>query len=167
MLRVPSTEKDRISYSVRRGDVIFTRTSETLEEIGLASTCLMDIEDATFAGFLIRFRPFASVLHPEFSKYYFRSSKLRFFFVNEMNIVTRASLSQELLKKLPVLLPPIEEQIKIAKKLHEQEVIFEKLIENAFNAIQLMQERRTALISAVVTGKIDVRGWVAPEVAVF
>ena len=29
-------------------------------------------------------------------------------------------------------------------------------------AIQLMQERRTALISAVVTGKIDVRGWRAP-----
>ncbi len=156
---VQSTEKDRISYSVRRGDVIFTRTSETIEEIGLASTCLMDIEDATFAGFLIRFRPFTSVLHPEFSKYYFRSSKLRFFFVNEMNIVTRASLSQELLKKLPVLLPPIEEQVKIAEKLYEQEVIFEKLIENAFNAIQLMQERRTALISAAVTGKIDVRGW--------
>ena len=163
---VQSTEKDRISYSVRRGDVIFTRTSETIEEIGLASTCLMDVKDATFAGFLIRFRPFDSLLYPEFSKYYFRSSKLRFFFVNEMNIVTRASLSQELLKKLPVLLPPIEEQKKVAKKLNEQEVVFEKLIANAFNAIQLMQERRTALISAAVTGKIDVRGWVVPEVKV-
>lgn len=161
---VQSTEKDRISYSVRRGDVIFTRTSETIEEIGLASTCLMDVKDATFAGFLIRFRPFENVLHPEFSKYYFRSSKLRFFFVNEMNIVTRASLSQELLKKLPVLLPPIEEQIKIAEKLHDQEVVFEKLIANAFNAIQLMQERRAALISAAVTGKIDVRGWQVPDV---
>ena len=37
----------------------------------------------------------------------------------------------------------------------------------AEQAIQLMQERRTALISAAVTGKIDVRGWEAPEVAVF
>ncbi|WP_201567113.1 restriction endonuclease subunit S [Psychrobacter immobilis] len=161
---VQSTEKDRISYSVRRGDIIFTTTSETIEEIGLASTCLTEIKDATFAGFLTRFRPFTNLLYPEFSKYYFRNSKLRFFFVNEMNIVTRASLSQELLKKLPVLLPPLEEQIKIAQKLHKQEILFRKLIENAFKAIQLMQERRTALISAAVTGKIDVRSWQVPNV---
>ena len=40
-----STEDDRIAYSVEKGDVLFTRTSETIDEIGFASTCLETIKD--------------------------------------------------------------------------------------------------------------------------
>ncbi len=154
---VESTEQDRISYSVHVGDVIFTRTSETVEEIGLSSVCLKAIKDATFAGFLIRFRPNTGELYPCFSKYYFRNILMRTFFIKEMNLVTRASLSQDLLKKLPVPLPPVSEQIEIAEFLDKKSAIFEKLTKNAEAAIELMKERRTALISAAVTGKIDVR----------
>lgn len=87
-------ESDRINYSVEEGDVFFTRTSETVEEIGFSSTCFNTIPNAVFAGFLIRFRPFTNLLNKNFSKYYFRCELHRRFFVNEMNIVTRASLSQ-------------------------------------------------------------------------
>jgi type I restriction enzyme S subunit len=80
-----------------------------------------------------------------------------------MNLVTRASLSQDLLKKLPVPLPPLDEQKQIAQFLDDKSAIFSKLIENAESAIVLSKERRTALISAAVTGKIDVRNWVAPK----
>lgn len=159
---VESTEQDRISYSVHVGDVIFTRTSETVEEIGLSSVCLKAIKDATFAGFLIRFRPNTGELYPCFSKYYFRNILMRTFFIKEMNLVTRASLSQDLLKKLPVPLPPVSEQIEIAEFLDKKSAIFEKLTKNAEAAIELMKERRTALISAAVTGKIDVRDWQVP-----
>ncbi|WP_104035273.1 restriction endonuclease subunit S [Vibrio jasicida] len=159
---VRSTEKDRETYSLLRGDVLFTRTSETIEEIGLSSACLEKIPEATFAGFLIRFRPIELTMHPEFSKFSFRNQLIRAFFVKEMNLVTRASLSQELLKKLPVPLPPLEEQIEIAEFLGSQEERFQCLFENAEKAIQLLKERRTALISASVTGKIDVRNWQAP-----
>jgi type I restriction enzyme S subunit len=156
---VQSTEQDRKLYSVVTGDVIFTRTSETVEEIGLSSTCLKTIKDASFAGFLIRFRPEYDVLDAGFSKYYFRNMLMRTFFIKEMNLVTRASLSQDLLKKLPVPLPPLDEQARIAKFLDNKSAIFEKLTENAESAIELMKERRIALISAAVTGKIDVRKW--------
>lgn len=154
---VQSTEQDRKIYSVVAGDVIFTRTSETVEEIGLSSTCLTTIKDATFAGFLIRFRPSLNVLNAGYSKYYFRNVLMRTFFIKEMNLVTRASLSQDLLKRLPVTLPPVEEQIRIAEFLDKKSAMFEKITENAESAIELMQERRIALISAAVTGKIDVR----------
>src|SRR5690606_8108980 len=50
-----STDSDQKIYSVMDGDVFFTRTSETVDEIGFASICFRDIEKATFAGFLIRF----------------------------------------------------------------------------------------------------------------
>lgn len=76
-----------------------------------------------------------------------------------MNIVTRASLSQDLLKKLPVLIPPIDEQKKIAVFLDKKSEIFADLTGRAEVAINLLREHRTALISAAVTGKIDVRGW--------
>ena len=102
-----STDEDKFAYSVKEGDVFFTRTSETIEEIGFTSTCIKTIDNATFSGFLIRFRPYKGFLYSGFSKYYFRSQLHRRFFVKEMNLVTRASLSQDLLKRLPVLLPPL------------------------------------------------------------
>lgn len=160
---VQSTDNDRRIYSVQRGDVLFTRTSETIEEIGFSSTCLRDVEDATFAGFLIRFRPIPNTLLPEYSKFYFRNILLRAFFVKEMNLVTRASLSQELLKKLAVPFPNLDEQKQIADFLSAKELVFEKLINDCVKQIELLKERRTALISSAVTGKIDVRNWQAPH----
>jgi type I restriction enzyme S subunit len=58
--------------------------------------------------------------------------------------------------------PPIEEQILINKKISDRMKVFQNLENNAARGIALLQERRTALISAAVTGKIDVRDWVAP-----
>ena len=110
-----STEEDQKQFSVKEGDVFFTRTSETVEEIGFASTCMTTIENATFAGFLIRFRPDSNILNKGFSKFYFSSSTHRTFFIGEMNLVIRASLSQELLKRMPVVIPPMKEQIEIAE----------------------------------------------------
>jgi len=156
---VQSSEEDRERYSVEYGDIFFTRTSETVEEIGFSSTCLQNIPDAVFAGFLIRFRPESRFLHPLFSKYYFRNQGLRIFFNKEMNLVTRASLSQDLLKLLPVPLPPLEEQERIAEYLESVTSSFSALLEHGMKSIELLTERRSALISAAVTGKIDVRNW--------
>lgn len=73
------------------------------------------------------------------------------------------NIGQDNIKEARVLIPPLSEQINIVKYLEEMQNNFDKLISNAQRAIELMQERRTALISAAVTGKIDVRGWQAPE----
>ena len=159
---VQSTLEDRQRYSLQYGDVLFTRTSETIDEIGFASVCLKDIRDTCFAGFLIRFRPTGAELDPDFSKYYFSNELLRAFFIKEMNLVTRASLSQDLLKLMPVTLPPLSEQRAIAEFLDAKTLSFEQLEKDAKQQIALMQERRAALISAAVTGKIDVSDWTPP-----
>ena len=154
---VQSTIDEQENYSVKEGDVFFTRTSETKEEIGIASTCMSSINGATFAGFLIRFRPFKNTIHKGFSKYYFRSSLLRSYFVKEMNLVTRASLGQELLKNLPVPLPSISEQKDIFNYL-ELKIKESLLISNKIQKeIELLVEYKQALIFEAVTGKIDVR----------
>lgn len=156
---VESTDVDRKVFSVKSADVFFTRTSETIEEIAMPSVCMADIENAVFAGFLIRFRPNNNGLVKEFSKFYFQNASLRAFFVKEMNLVTRASLSQDLLRNLPVLLPSPSEQTAIADYLEAETQKIDDLIDLNQQTMDKLKEYRTALITAAVTGKIDVRNW--------
>ena len=67
------------------------------------------------------------------------------------------------LHNMEVPIPSREEQKEIINFLTKKMKGFDDLLFKAQQAIQLMQERRTALISAAVTGKIDVRDWVKPE----
>lgn len=64
---------------------------------------------------------------------------------------------------MKVCIPPLEEQQFIIEYCVEKQRQYNYLIDSAEMAIKVMQERRTALISAAVTGKIDVRDWVAPD----
>lgn len=154
---VNATEDDKKLYSVEYGDVFFTRTSETIEEIGIASTCFETIGEGTFAGFLIRFRPITNRLSPRFARFYFRSALGKRYFVKEMNLVTRASLSQGLLRNFTVLLPSLREQEEIASYLEQKTVAVEKSITLIKNQIEKLKEYRQSLIYEAVTGKIDVR----------
>lgn len=153
-----SNKKQQETYSIKSGDVLFTRTSETIEEVGLASTCLKTIDEAVFSGFLIRFRPYNNILDINYSKYYFRSHVVRNSLVNDMNVVTRASLSQTILRNVIVILPPKIEQKSIHQYLEEKIGRIEKTIDRIRKEIDLITEYRISLISAVVTGKVDVRG---------
>ena len=153
---VQSTDEERERYSVKRGDIFFTRTSETIEEIGFTSVCTKDIENATFAGFLIRVRPIDDSLNPDYAKYYFRSDIHRRYFVKEMIIVIRASLGQELLKKLPVLLPSKEEQREIADYLDSKCAAIDTLISKKRQLIDELTAYKKSLIYEFVTGKKEV-----------
>lgn len=153
---IESSESERKNYSVQKGDIFFTRTSETIEEVGLTAVCLKSIEKATFAGFLIRVRPNKDIINPLFSKYYFRSEHHRQFIVKEMNLVTRASLGQELLKRLPVLLPPLHEQQEISTYLENKCVAIDQSISKKQLVIDKLAEYKKSLIYEVVTGKKEV-----------
>ena len=66
-------------------------------------------------------------------------------------------LSRSALGRLPFAFPPLPEQTAIAEFLDSELAKFDTLTAEAQRAIDLLQERRTALISAAVTGQIDVR----------
>lgn len=112
---VNSTEKERQTCSIKRGDVFLTRTSETDDELGMSSVALKDYPNATFNGFTKRLRPLGNVeIYPEFVAYYFRSPRFRANIVGMSSITTRASLNNSMLAELPLLLPNYEEQVRIA-----------------------------------------------------
>lgn len=157
LVETDATEKER--YSVRLGDVFFTRTSETIDDIGISSTCMNTIEDCVFSGFLIRFRFYKSQLIPNYSKFHFQAEWKDTFIESRMNIVTRSSLSQTVLGQVPVIVPPIADQNIIIYYLEERTQEIDALIKLEEQKIKSLKEYRQALISEAVTGKIDVRDW--------
>lgn len=153
---VETTEEERKKYSVEKGDIFFTRTSETIEEVGFSSVCEKTIEDACFAGFLIRVRPINDLIETKFAKYYFRSKHHREYLAKEMNLVTRASLGQDLLKSMIVLIPPREEQLEIAEYLDHKCNAIDESINKKQKIINQLMGYKKALIYEVVTGKKEV-----------
>ncbi|HDM8185726.1 TPA: restriction endonuclease subunit S [Vibrio harveyi] len=75
---------------------------------------------------------------------------------------TKVQLSLEDIRELVIAFPPQEEQLQIEVYIDTKLSQFENLMQKAYLQVELLQERRTALISAAVTGKIDVRNWQAP-----
>jgi type I restriction enzyme S subunit len=87
-----------------------------------------------------------------------RSEFAQFYFMTRSKQSTNlASISSTNLMELPVVLPPDDEQVAILDHIRGQTSRFDALTVEAHRAIDLLQERRTALISAAVTGQIDVR----------
>lgn len=115
---VESTDKERDGCSVKRGDVFLTRTSETMNELGMSCLALKDYEGATFNGFCKRLRPNEQCeLVPEYVGYYLRSPKFRQAMVAFSTMSTRASLNNEMIGRLEISYPPKEAQRHIAHVL--------------------------------------------------
>ena len=134
---VQSTEKEQMSYSIQRGDVFITRTSETMDELGMSSVALKDYPQATYNGFTKRLRPLIPErIHPEYIGYYFRTPAFRSGFTAFSTMTTRASLRNEDLLSIKVPLPDIQTQRRIADILFA----YDDLIENNQKQIKLLEE---------------------------
>lgn len=133
---VDSTDKERASYSIRRGDIFVTRTSETYDELGMSSVALVDYRHATYNGFTKRLRPKDDSLLPEFIGYYLRGREFRSLFQQFAQMTTRASLKNDELLSLRVPVPPLPIQRRIAGMLSA----YDKLIENDRRQIELLEE---------------------------
>ena len=133
---VQSTDSERENYSIRRGDIFVTRTSETSDELGMSCVALKDYPNATYNGFTKRMRPITDRVVPEYVGYYMRTPCFRGEFLAFSTMTTRASLRNEDLLSLSIPLPPIEIQKKIANILSS----YDDLIENNQKQIKLLEE---------------------------
>lgn len=133
---VQSTSKEQLTYSIKKGDVLITRTSETIEELGMSCVALKDYPTTTFNGFCKRLRPFTDKVDPLFIGYYMRTPLFRSNFIKVASLITRASLRNEDLLRFNVELPCIDKQQKIADILFK----YDKLIENNNKRIKLLEQ---------------------------
>ena len=101
------------------GDVIFTGSSETLEEVGLSSVTTKEIyEDIYLNSFCFYWRLHnKSLFLPDFLKHLFRSNHLRSQIKKTASGVTRYNVSKELMRQILIPIPPIELQREIVRIL--------------------------------------------------
>lgn len=133
---VQSTNKEREACSIMRGDVFITRTSETMDELGMSSVALKDYPNATYNGFTKRLRPISDKVIPEYIGYYLRSKKFRSKFMAFSSMTTRASLANNDLLSMEVEIPGKSTQQFIASILSR----YDSLIENYKKQIKLLEE---------------------------
>ncbi len=89
---------------------------------------------------------------------YMKSDAFRQGVENQINTNTQGNVGIKDLQHVKIAVAPMDDQTAIAAFLNSENTKFDTLTTEAQRAIDLLQERRTALISAAVTGQIDVRG---------
>lgn len=118
---------ERENFSARKGDVFFTRTSETVDEIGMASVALDELENAVFSGFVLRARPTSRALDSLFAGYALRSESIRRQIGATASYTTRALTNGRLLSAVRLNVPPLHEQQAIAAALSNADALIEAL----------------------------------------
>lgn len=143
---------------LKKGDVLVVQTGAGTGDVGLVT----EREEGFNCHALIILQPNPSYLCGEYLSFVLQSdygySKL--FSIRTGGMHPHLNCGEVQFVKVP--LPPLGEQSSITSYIRSQIEKIDNLIMKQNIAISLMQERRTALISAAVTGKIDVRNWQAP-----
>ena len=154
-VRVSTEELER--YGIQRGDVFFTRTSETQEEIGKTSVLLDEVKDGVFSGFVLRARPITKLLLPEYCAYCFESTTFRRDIVRYSTYTTRALTNGSTLSKLKIPVPSLEIQSRIVQVLDNFEMVCNDLNIGLPKEIELRQKQyeyfREKLLTFVAEGE--------------
>lgn len=150
---------ERGSKLIRSGDLLTVRTGTP----GVTTTIPAELDGCQCFTMLVS--TINSQHEPLYYSFYLNSSSARYGFSLFAWGSAQQNISVPILKDTFVTVPPRAEQKLIVEFIGEQTKVFDEMSSKAQSAITLLKERRTALISAAVTGKIDLRGWQAPAEA--
>lgn len=146
---------DQISkFSLRSGDVIFTKDSESADDIAKAAYVPNDLPGVV-CGYHLSIIRTGIALSGKYIKRYFDSYPAKAYFEVHANGLTRVGLGQQAVNTLPVPLPPLPEQIQIARFLDYETARIDALIAEQQRLIELLKEKRQAVISHAVTQGLD------------
>lgn len=146
---------DLARYSLRAGDVLMNEGGD-FDKLGRGHVWDGSIEPCIHQNHVFAVRPWG--VSPQWLNVVTSSDYAQFYFMSRSKQSTNlASISSTNLMELPVVIPPCVEQGEVLNAIDAQCATCERMIEDAIKAIKLLLERRSALISAAVTGKIDVR----------
>lgn len=111
---VNSSKKELEEYNLKKGDVLFIRSSVKREGVGQASVLQTDLDGTVYSGFLIRFRTEINTIELLFKKYCFATKSFRNQVLAYCTTSANTNINQESLKKISLSVPFKEEQKKIA-----------------------------------------------------
>jgi type I restriction enzyme S subunit len=142
------------TYAVVLGDVLFNRTSETQEEVGLASVYLGE-EKTVFGGFVIRGRPRQGAFDPVYSGYALRAPWIRSQIVPMGQGAIRANISQANLALVVAPVPELPEQRAIASALSDVDALLDGLT----RIIAKKRDLKQAAMQQLLTGQTRLPGF--------
>ena len=143
----PNEKQNLVKY----GDIFFTTSSETPEEVGMSSVILEEIDESVYLNsFCFGFRPHNfNRVKPEFIRYLLRSEKVRRSISLLAQGATRYNLSKTQLLKITLNIPSLGEQQKIASVL----TAADKDIELLEAKLAHFKQEKKALMQQLLTGK--------------
>ena len=159
---LPEELSPKLEYQLKKGQLLVSRAN-TKELVGSAAVVKENHPNLMVCDKLYRIELFPSV-SPTFVSLLLGTPAYR----EQIELgATGASSSmqnigQNIIRELYLAIPETKEMDEILEYVRVNTSKYDELIEDSNTAIKVMLERRTALVSAAVTGKIDVRNWVAP-----
>ena len=153
-LIVSATPQKRDKCILRKGDVLFTTSSETPNDIGHSCGIGEDLNDTLFGYHLLRLRV-TDKIDFQFRKYLFGANYLRTWFSYRAVGMTRYGISNIDFADARIMIPPIDEQKKISNYLDQKVSQIDDLIQNKQELIDLLKEQRISVICSAVTKGID------------
>ena len=154
--RVEVTRQELDSFGVKKGDVFFTRTSETVDEVGITSVLLDDSPNTVFSGFVLRARPKNDELDNNFKKYCFSSSLVRKQIISKSTYTTRALTNGRVLSDVFLPCPSTKtEQEAIAEALSDADALIGSLEQLIHKKRQIKQ----GTMQELLTGKKRLPGF--------
>jgi type I restriction enzyme, S subunit len=159
--RVSLTKQERAAFDVRQGDVFFTRTSETAEEVGLTSVMLDNCKDTVFSGFVLRARPKDCSFDDQFKKYCFSTDSVRKQITSQSSETTRALTNGRALSQVVIARPGKREQQLIAETLTETDDLIRSLEQLVAKKHQLKQGALQVLLRPMPTDDLRPLGEVS------
>ena len=107
-----STDNQRKEYNLLEGDVLFIRSSVKPEGVGETAVISETLDNTTYSGFIIRFRPNID-MSKEFNRFLYANKNIRKQILSSATSSANTNINQEALKKILLVLPKIKEQTKI------------------------------------------------------
>jgi type I restriction enzyme, S subunit len=156
---LPTSVVPIAALAIQSGDLLISRAN-TRELVGNAAVAETNFPRLMLCDKLYRLRFQAHICDPSFVCLFLGTNGARGQIELEATgaSASMVNIGQSTILELQIPLPSLDEQKQILHSLAETGSQLEKLCTEAERAIDLLQERRTALISAAVTGQIDVRG---------
>ena len=153
--RVSLTPDEIQNYQVLKGDVFFTRTSETAEEVGVASVMLESPRDTVFSGFVLRARPQDDRLENSYKQFCFGARSVRSQIISRSTYTTRALTNGRCLSAVRIAVPPKTEQRAIAAVLSD----VDELIGSLEALIAKKRAIKQAAMQELLTGRTRLPGF--------
>lgn len=157
LMRATATTAEIERLSVKSGDVIITKDSETPDDIAVPAWVPHDLPGVVCAYHLALLRPEARRLVGEYLYLAIRSPRIAQQFHTLATGVTRFALSKHDVKNAVIPLPPVDEQTAICRWIADVCKPINDAMQRTDDEIKLIREYRDRLIADVVTGQLDVR----------